>query len=53
MEFKNLQFKRIDQMLNDDNAKILKKSWDQSLKHQIPAMEFQEYDIVEKELTEN
>jgi predicted nucleotidyltransferase component of viral defense system len=52
MEFKKFEFKGIDQMINQDNAKILKRSWDQSLKHQIPAKEFQTYEIVEKELTE-
>jgi predicted nucleotidyltransferase component of viral defense system len=52
MEFKKLVFEGIGQMINEDNEKILKRSWDQSLKHQVPAKEFQPYELVEKELTE-
>lgn len=52
MEFKGLLFKGIKQILNEDNHKILKKSWVQSLKHKVSGKDFQEFDVVEKELSE-
>jgi predicted nucleotidyltransferase component of viral defense system len=51
MEFKNLEFKGIEQMLNEENVKRVKRAWEQSLKHQIAPREFQSYDVVEKDLS--
>ncbi len=50
MKFKNLEFKGIEQLINDDNDKKLRASWKNSLAHQIQADALPEFDVVKKEL---
>lgn len=52
MLFKGLSFSGIDQMINDENSAILKKSWENSLSHQITGKNFPNFDVVRREIME-
>jgi len=49
MEFKDLEFTGIDQLLNPENDKILRAAWKNSLGRQLPG-EMPEYDTVRQKL---
>ena len=50
IEYKNLQFSGIEQLINDNNDKILKSTWKNSLKHQIENGKLPEYKTVRDDL---
>lgn len=52
MEFKGLEYKSIEQLINPKSIKIIKTAWESSLKHQIPEDDLPNVDDVIKELTE-
>lgn len=52
MEFKNLKFTGIDQMINEANDKTLKAAWKSSLGHQIPEIQLPDYETIKKDLSE-
>jgi predicted nucleotidyltransferase component of viral defense system len=52
MAFKGLSFSGIDQMINDENSVILRKSWENSLRHQITGKSFPNFEVVKKEIIE-
>ncbi len=50
MNFKNIEFTGIDQMINEENDKQLMAAWNNSLAHQIPGNYFPEYMDVRDEI---
>lgn len=52
MNFKNLEFEGIHQMMNEGNDKQVKAGWQNSLSHQIPGGIEQSYEEVRQELLE-
>ena len=52
MKFKGLEFTRIEQMINEENDKLLKAAWKNSLGHQIPKKQLPDYEDIKKELLE-
>jgi predicted nucleotidyltransferase component of viral defense system len=52
MKYKGLEFKAIEQMVNEENDKLLKGAWKNSLGHQIPEVLLPDYETVKKELLE-
>ena len=52
MKFKNLEFVGVEQLVNEENDKSLRASWQNSLTHQIQADALPEFDVVKKELLE-
>ena len=52
MEFKGYKYTGVEQLINGRNINILKRSWEQSLGHQIQFSSFPDIDTVTKELTE-
>lgn len=50
MEFKNLQFTGIDQLMDEDDDKKLRASWKNSLAHQIHAERLPDFEVVRTEL---
>lgn len=52
VSFKGLSFSGIDQMINDENSAILRKSWENSLRHQITGNSFPNFEVVKKNITE-
>jgi len=50
IEYKNLQFSGIEQLINENNDKILKSAWKNSLEHQIENGKLPEYEIVRSDL---
>ena len=52
MNFKNLEFEGIHQMMNEGNDKQVKAGWQNSLAHQIPGGIEQSYEEVRQELLE-
>jgi predicted nucleotidyltransferase component of viral defense system len=51
MKFKNLEFKGIEQLMDEDDDKKLRASWKNSLAHQIQTEALPEFDTVKNELT--
>ena len=52
MEFKELKYKNVEQLINDKSIKIVKTAWGNSLKYQIPEDKLPDVEIVIKELKE-
>lgn len=52
MEFKEIEFKGVEQLINNENDKVLKAAWNNSLAHQIPQNRLPKYEMVKKELVE-
>ncbi len=52
MEFKELKYENVEQLINDKSIKIIKTAWENSLNHQIPEKKLPNIDIVIKELKE-
>jgi len=52
MEYKEIEFKGVEQLINHENDKALKVAWNNSLAHQIPKNQLLKYEIVKKELVE-
>ena len=50
MEFKELTFISVDQMINDENDKRLQTAWKNSLAHQIPGDQLPSYPSVKEDL---
>jgi predicted nucleotidyltransferase component of viral defense system len=50
IEYKNLQFSGIEQLINENNDKILKSAWKNSLEHQIGKGKLPEYEIVRNDI---
>ena len=50
IEYKNLQFSGIEQLINENNDKVLKSAWKNSLEHQIESGKLPEYEAVRDEL---
>ena len=50
IDYKNLKFSGIEQIINKNNDRILKSAWKNSLKHQIEIGKLPEYDIVINDL---
>ena len=50
MEYKNLQFFSIEQLINENKDRILKSAWNNSLAHQMEKGKLPEYEIVRDEL---
>jgi len=50
VEYKNLQFSGVEQLINENNDKILKSAWINSLEHQIENGKLPEYEIVRNDL---
>jgi len=50
VEYKNLQFSGVEQLINENNDKILKSAWINSLEHQIEKGKLPEYEIVRNDL---
>jgi predicted nucleotidyltransferase component of viral defense system len=46
MEFKSLQYKNVEQLINSKSIKIIKTAWESSLKHQIPKEDLPNVDDV-------
>lgn len=46
MEFKGLEYKNVEQLINDRSAKIINTAWESSLKHQIPKEDLPNVDDV-------
>ena len=49
MTFKGLEFTGIEQMMNEENDKLLKAAWKNSLGHQIPDTQLPEYKKLKEE----
>ncbi len=49
MTFKGLEFTGIEQMMNEENDKLLKAAWKNSLGHQIPDTQLPEYEKLKEE----
>ena len=49
-KYKNLQFLKIEQLINENNDKILKSAWKNSLEHQIENGKLPEYETVRNDL---
>ena len=52
MKFKNLEFVGVKQLVNEENDKSLRASWQNRLTHQIQEDALPEFDVVKKELLE-
>ena len=52
MRFKEIEYKDVEQLINDKSSKTIKKAWDSSLKHQIPKEKLPDVKLVVKELKE-
>jgi len=52
MEFKGLEYKNVEQLINLRSINIIKTAWESSLKHQIPEEDLPNVDEVIKGLTE-
>ena len=52
MEFKGLEYKNVEQLINSRSIKIIKTAWESSLKHQIPKEDLPNVDDVINGLTE-
>ncbi len=52
MEFKGLEYKNVEQLINTGSIKIIKTAWESSLKHQIPKEDLPNVDDVINGLTE-
>ena len=52
MEFKGLEYKNVEQLINPKSIKIIKTAWESSLKHQIPKEDLPNVDDVINGLTE-
>jgi Uncharacterized conserved protein len=50
VEYKNLQFSGVEQLINENNDKILKSAWINSLEHQIESGKLPKYEIVRNDL---
>lgn len=50
MEFKEIEFKGVIQLLNEVDDKRLAGAWNRSLGHQIPGDDFPEYGLVREEV---
>ena len=50
IEYKNLQFSSVEQLINNNNDKILKSAWKNSLANQIEVGKLPEYEIVRNDL---
>ena len=50
VEYKNLQFSGVEQLINENNDKILKSAWKNSLEHQIENGKLPEYETVRNDL---
>ncbi|MCL2072475.1 MAG: nucleotidyl transferase AbiEii/AbiGii toxin family protein [Marinilabiliaceae bacterium] len=50
IEYKNLHFSGIEQLVNENNDKILKSAWKNSLEHQIVKGQLPEYETVRNDL---
>ena len=50
MQFKGLEFKGIEQLINNHDDKNVRNAWNSSLKHQIPWDKFETYDTVKPQL---
>jgi predicted nucleotidyltransferase component of viral defense system len=50
IEYKNLQFSNIEQLINENNDKIQKSAWKNSLEHQIENGKLPEYETVRNDL---
>ncbi|MDR2145387.1 MAG: nucleotidyl transferase AbiEii/AbiGii toxin family protein [Tannerella sp.] len=48
--YKNLQFSGVEQLINENNDKILKSAWKNSLEHQIESGKLPEYEMVRDDL---
>ena len=53
MEFKGLEYKNVEQLINSKSIKIIKTAWESSLKHQIPEENLSNAGYVVKELRES
>lgn len=50
MKFKKLEYKNVNQLINDRTTKIVTKAWNNSLKHQLPAKDLPDVNQVIEEL---
>ena len=50
IEYKNLQFSGTEQLINENNDKVLKSAWKNSLEHQIENGKLPEYEIIRNDL---
>jgi predicted nucleotidyltransferase component of viral defense system len=50
IEYKNLHFSEKEQLINENNDKILKSAWKNSLEHQIENGKLPEYETVRNDL---
>jgi len=50
IEYKNLQFSGIEQLINENNDRVLKSAWKNSLEHQITNGKLPEYETVRNDL---
>jgi predicted nucleotidyltransferase component of viral defense system len=50
IEYKNLQFSGVEQLINESSDKVLKSAWKNSLEHQIESGKLIEYEIVRTDL---
>lgn len=50
MSFKGLEYKNIEQLINDKSIKIVKRAWENSLKHQLPEKDLPNIEDVIKEI---
>ena len=52
MEFKGLEYKNVEQLINSKSIKIIKTAWESSLKHQISEEALPNVEDIIKELKE-
>jgi len=50
IEYKNLQFSGVEQLINESNDKLLKSAWENSLEHQIGNGKLPKYDVVRNDI---
>ena len=50
IEYKSMQFSGVEQLINENNDKILKSAWKNSLEHQIGSGKLPEYETVRDDL---
>jgi len=50
IEYKSMQFSGVEQLINENNDKILKSAWKNSLEHQIERGKLPEYETVRDDL---
>jgi len=50
IEYKNLHFSGVEQLINEKSDKILKSAWKNSLEHQIESGKLPEYEAIRNDL---